>query len=167
MTKTTLAALAAALLAGSTFSATANAGGGVRVGFGFPLGSFVAHPHQNYNQSSSYGYKKSCDKPVRAARHIEREEAPVRKAHRAAPKVEVAEKPAPKVIKRAPKVEVAEEAPVRRVVKKVDRGSRTATARRKRRSRPMPLQTVFVPAPHLPLSAVQRLRQQPQSKRQR
>ncbi len=119
MTKTTLAALAAALLAGSTFSATANAGGGVRVGFGFPLGSFVAHPHQNYNQSSSYGYKKSCDKPVRAARHIEREEAPVRKAHRAAPKVEVAEKPAPKVIKRAPKVEVAEEAPVRRVVKKV------------------------------------------------
>ena len=56
---------------------------------------------------------------MRAARHVDREEAPVRKAHRAAPKVEVAEKPAPKKIKRAPKVEVAEEAPVRRVVKKV------------------------------------------------
>lgn len=118
MTKTTLAALAAALLAGSTFSTAANAGG-VRVGFGFPLGSFVAHSNQNYSQQPSYGYKKSCDKPVRAARHVEREEAPVRKAHRAAPKIEVAEKPEPKKIKRAPKVEVAEEAPVRRVVKKV------------------------------------------------
>lgn len=116
MTKSTLAALAVALLAGSTFSSAANAGG-VRVGFGFPLGSFVAHSNSNYNQSSSYGYKKSCDKPVRAARHIEREEAPVRKAHRPAPKVEVAEKPEPKKIKRAPKVEVAEQAPVN-IVKK-------------------------------------------------
>jgi hypothetical protein len=119
MTKTTLT-LAAALLAGTTLSSAANAGG-VRVGFGFPLGSFVAHEHQNYTPAptSNYRAEKHCDKPVRAARHEEREEAPVRKAHRPAPKVEVAEEaPAPRKIKRAPKVEVAEEAPAPRKIKR-------------------------------------------------
>ena len=48
MTKTTLA-LAAALLAGTTLTSAANAGG-VRVGFGFPLGSFVAHSNQSYSE---------------------------------------------------------------------------------------------------------------------
>jgi hypothetical protein len=119
MTKTTLT-LAAALLAGTTLSTAANAGG-IRVGFGFPLGSFVAHEHQNYTPAptSNYRAEKHCDKPVRAARHEEREEAPVRRAHRPAPKVEVAEEaPAPRKIKRAPKVEVAEEAPAPRVIKR-------------------------------------------------
>ena len=118
MTKTTLT-LAAALLAGTTLSSAANAGG-IRVGFGFPLGSFVAHQHQNYTPapSSNYRAEKHCDKPVRAARHEVREEAPVRKVRRPAPKVEVAEEaPAPRKIKRGPKVEVAEEAPAPRVVK--------------------------------------------------
>lgn len=119
MTKTALT-LAAVLLAGTTLSSAANAGG-IRVGFGFPLGSFVAHEHQNYTPAptSNYRAEKHCDKPVRAARHEEREEAPVRKAHRPAPKVEVAEEaPAPRVIKKAPKVQVAEEeTPAPRVVK--------------------------------------------------
>jgi hypothetical protein len=106
MTKTTLAALAAALIAGSALSSTAQAGG-VRVGFGFPLGSFVAHSHQSYNQSSSYGYRKSCDKPVRAARHVQREEAPVRKAHRPAPKIKVVEEAPVRVIKKTKPIQTA------------------------------------------------------------
>ncbi len=95
MTKTTLA-LAAALLAGTTLSSAANAGG-LRVGFGFPLGSFIAHSAQNY--SSAPSYKRHCDKPQYAARRYERVEAPVRKVSRPA-KVEVAEE-APRKIKRA------------------------------------------------------------------
>jgi hypothetical protein len=96
MTKTTLA-LAAALLAGTTLSTAANAGG-VRLGFGFPLGSFVAHEHQNYSAAPSY--ERHCDKPVHTARHEYREDAPVRKVSRPAPKVEVAdEEPAPLKVK--------------------------------------------------------------------
>ena len=112
MTKTTLA-IAAALLAGTTLTSAANAGG-VRLGFGFPLGSFVAHQNQSYTPSS--GYEKHCAKPARVARHHE-EAAPVRHVKRAAPKQEVAEAPAPRKIKRAPKVEVAEAAPAPRIAK--------------------------------------------------
>lgn len=117
MTKITLT-LAAALLASTTLSGAAIAGG-IRVGFGFPLGSFVAHEHQNYSSAPSYSANKHCDKPVRAARHEVREEAAVRKVSHRAPKVEVAnDEPAPRKIKRAPKVEVAEEeAPAPRVIK--------------------------------------------------
>jgi hypothetical protein len=57
MTKTTLA-IAAAVIAGTTLSSAANAG--FRVGFGFPLGSFVAHEHQSYD--------RDCDRPRRAYR---------------------------------------------------------------------------------------------------
>jgi len=46
MTKTTLAF--AALIAGTTLASTANADG-VRVGFGFPLGSFVAHSNEAFS----------------------------------------------------------------------------------------------------------------------
>ncbi len=46
MTKIALA-LAAALIAGTAMTSAANADG-VRLGFGFPLGSFVAHSNENY-----------------------------------------------------------------------------------------------------------------------
>lgn len=87
MTKTTLA-LAAALLAGTTLTGTANAGG-IRLGFGFPLGSFVAHPTQSY-AGDGYGYRRHCDRE-RATRRVYRAEAtPVRKIKRVR-KVDVAE----------------------------------------------------------------------------
>ena len=41
----------------------ANAGG-IRVGFGFPLGSFVAHPNQNYSDGA---YERRCEKSAPAA----------------------------------------------------------------------------------------------------
>ncbi len=103
--------LAALMLATTTLASTAEAGG-VRLSFGGPLGSFVAHP----NQSSGPGgtaRKEHCAKPE--ARHYakpsylgrkhQEEEAPVRLAKkRAAPKVEVAEEtPAPRKI-RKPKI---------------------------------------------------------------
>jgi hypothetical protein len=65
MTKTTLT-LAAVLLAGTTLSNTASAGG-VRVGFGFPLGSFVAHSNQSY-AGDGYGYQRHCDRERSARR---------------------------------------------------------------------------------------------------
>jgi hypothetical protein len=77
MTKTALA-LAAALLAGTTLTSAANAGG-IRVGFGFPLGSFVAHPNQSY---SGGGYDRHCAKERRARRIYQAEAAPVRKIKR-------------------------------------------------------------------------------------
>lgn len=44
MTKTVLAGLAAAIVASTALTSAAEAGG-IRLGFGFPLGSFVARPH--------------------------------------------------------------------------------------------------------------------------
>ncbi len=89
MTKTTLA-LAAALLAGTTLTSAANAGG-VRVGFGFPLGSFIAHSNQSYS-GEGYGSGRNCHKPRYAARRqYEAAAAPVRKIKRA-PKATVAYK---------------------------------------------------------------------------
>lgn len=79
MTKTALA-IAAALIAGSTFTSTADAGG-IRVGFGFPLGSFVARPHQSYDAAPSY----------KARRHHNEAAAAARQAKRAAAKAEYAE----------------------------------------------------------------------------
>jgi hypothetical protein len=118
MTKTTLA-LAAALLAGTALTSAAHAGG-IRLGFGFPLGSFIAHSNQNYSSAPSYSARKHCDKPERVARHVERNEAQVHKVSRPKHKVEVAEEaPAPRKIKRAPKVEVAEAAPAPRKIKRV------------------------------------------------
>jgi hypothetical protein len=72
MTKITLT-LAAALLAGTTLSSAANAGG-IRVGFGFPLGSFIAHSAQN---SMDDGYNRRYERSRRA---YKAEPAPTRKA---------------------------------------------------------------------------------------
>ncbi len=104
MTKTALT-LAAALLAGTTLSNAANAGG-IRLGFGMPLGSFVAHSNQSYNSKPSSGYgEKKCAKKAAPARHYVKHEEP-------APR-KVVKHTAPK------KIEVAEEAPVRRIKKVV------------------------------------------------
>lgn len=88
MTKTTLV-LAAALLAGTTLNSAANAGG-VRVGFGFPLGSFVAHQHQSYNS----GYDPDCERP--RSRRSYKAPRRVAKTKRAPKPVAVAAKPQPR-----------------------------------------------------------------------
>jgi hypothetical protein len=68
MTKITFA-LAAALLAGTTMTNAANAGG-VRLGFGFPLGAFIAH-----QALSSGGYDRHSDRPRYSERRIQAAEA--------------------------------------------------------------------------------------------
>jgi hypothetical protein len=77
MTKITLT-IATALLAGTTLTSAANAGG-IRVGFGFPLGSFIAHPNQSY---SGGGYDRNCAKERRVRRTYQAEAAPVHKIKR-------------------------------------------------------------------------------------
>ena len=102
--------LAALMLATTTLASTAEAGG-VRLQFGGPLGSFVAHPNQSsgpggtarnqhYAKPAAHHYAK----PSYVGRKHQEEEAPVRHAKkRAAPKIEVAETPAPRKV-RKPKV---------------------------------------------------------------
>ena len=65
MTSKPLILLAAALTAGVvSYSPAAEAGGGVRLSFGGPLGSFVARPTQGY--APSYG-NPGCNKPSYAS----------------------------------------------------------------------------------------------------
>jgi hypothetical protein len=81
----------------------ANAGG-IRVGFGFPLGSFVAHPTQSY-AGDGYGYGRHCDHERYVRRSYHADAAPVRriKRHR---KIDVAEtKPAPAPVIKTVKLE--------------------------------------------------------------
>ena len=68
----------------------------------------------------SYSANKHCDKPQRAARHIERKEAPVRKVAEQAP--------AQRKIKRTPKVYAADEAPATVQTAKLDDKSVTTDA---------------------------------------
>lgn len=85
MIKTTFAL--AALIAGSAVTSAAHADA-VRVGFGFPLGSFVAHSNENY---SARDFRRS-ERP-RVARRDYEAEARARKIVkiRQAPKADVAE----------------------------------------------------------------------------
>jgi len=88
MTKTTLA-LAAVLIAASTMMTNAANAGGIRVGFGFPLGSFVAHPNQNYSDGA---YERQCEKERARRYEANREVAAAAAARRAqAAKVQVAQ----------------------------------------------------------------------------
>ncbi|WP_045835582.1 hypothetical protein [Hyphomicrobium sp. 99] len=82
-------ALAAAVLAGTTMTNAANAG--VRLGFGFPLGTFIAHSNENYDASD---YRRS-ERP-RTVRRDYQDDAPARKVAKIkrAPKTEVSEAPA-------------------------------------------------------------------------
>jgi hypothetical protein len=100
MNKTTFA-LAAALIAGTTMTSTANAGG-VRLGFGFPLGSFVAHSNENY---SGRDYRRA-QRP-RTVRRDYRDDAPARKIVKVkqAPKVDVAETPVKAPVVKTAKLE--------------------------------------------------------------
>ncbi len=73
MTRNTIATIAATLLAATTFSGLAEAGNGVRLSFGGPLGSFVAHPvggGSAYGTGASYGAKKHCAQKVQTARQV-------------------------------------------------------------------------------------------------
>jgi len=99
MTKITFA-LAAAVLAGTTMTNAANAGG-LRLGFGFPLGSFIAHSAENYDSGRDY---RRYEKP----RYVRRDQDDDVQARRIAK------------VRRAPKVDVADvpaKAPVAPVVK--------------------------------------------------
>ncbi|MBS0234095.1 MAG: hypothetical protein JSR99_11500 [Proteobacteria bacterium] len=85
MTKTTFAL--AALIAASALTSAAHADA-VRVGFGFPLGSFVAHSNENY---SARDFRRS-ERP-RVPRRAYEAQVPARKIVkiRQAPKADVAE----------------------------------------------------------------------------
>lgn len=99
MTKITLT-VAAALLAGTTLTSAANAGG-IRLGFGFPLGSFIAHSNQGYSDG---GYDRRYARERRARRTYQAEAAPAQKIKRPR-KIEVAAKPAPAPIVKTAKLE--------------------------------------------------------------
>ena len=114
MTTLKTLALAAALL--TTTSLCSAQAGGLRVGFGFPLGSFTVHPNLSSGPAGTARGRDSyehCEHPKSAARssHSDDDDAPARRTKRA-PKVEVAdEEPAPKKVHRQPKVEVADDEP--------------------------------------------------------
>ncbi|MEQ1719366.1 MAG: hypothetical protein ABL907_25815 [Hyphomicrobium sp.] len=119
--------LAALMLATSTFSNAAEAGG-VRLQFGGPLGSFVAHPTMSSGPGGTMK-NQHCAKESRPSQSYSRpsylgrrphDDPPARKVavHHKAPKAEVAEAPAPRRIKKTPRVELAEQAPVVRKIHK-------------------------------------------------
>ena len=105
-------ALAAALL--TTTSLSSAQAGGLRVGFGFPLGSFTVHPNLSSGPGGTARGRDSYEGrnyPRSVARsHSKDDDAPAHCAKRAA-KVDADEEPAPKKIHRQPKPEVAEDAP--------------------------------------------------------
>lgn len=107
MNRSTILALAATVLSATTsLTTSAHAGMGIRLGFGFPLGSFVAHPSHGSGPSSAPSYsQKHCAKkaPVyheaakpayhpepKVARHVE-DDKTVRSVKRSTNKTDVAE----------------------------------------------------------------------------
>lgn len=107
-------ALAAALIAGSTFATEASAGG-VRLGFGFPLGSFVARPYQSSSLHSSSAYERKCQREklaaMRRARTAKKQELAQAAAARKAAEVKAAKAAEVKTAKVESKTVVAD-APV-------------------------------------------------------
>lgn len=92
-----ISTLAAAILATSALTGAAEAGG-IRLSFGGPLGSFVAHP----NLSSGPGgtMNRHCDKPGYG--RVREYDAPARRVvNRSTPKVDVAEEQARKAQRRS------------------------------------------------------------------
>ncbi len=106
MTKSSILSLAAALVAASISFAPAAQANGMRLNFGGPIGSFVAHPTPGYGGSSSYGSKAKCAKKApsqQVARHsvektertkvakkVERDEPRVAKVHAKPARTQVA-----------------------------------------------------------------------------
>lgn len=106
MNKLIIAAAATLIVSTTQLTAPAQAGGGVRLGFGFPLGSFTARPTSQPYHAPSHGYR----------------------AHKA-PKVHAAPKHVEKkvVVAKPKKWEQAEEAPRAAKVKKVTKSARVAS----------------------------------------
>jgi hypothetical protein len=82
-TRTMLALAAALTTAATTFAPAAEAGMGIRLGFGFPLGGFVARPsggahHPAYSSPRGYG-NPSYDRMKAIEARREREEAALRR----------------------------------------------------------------------------------------
>lgn len=131
-----ITALAAALLATTSFCTLAEAGG-IRLGMGGPLGSFTAHPYHSSGPGGSGAERHSSPhcQPHVVARSYHHEEAAVHHVRRPAPKIEVAEEePAPRKVRRpAPKIEVQDDAPPVTVAKakpvKVDPQPEVKTAK--------------------------------------
>lgn len=111
MNKIIIAAAATLVVSATALTSTAEAGGGVKLGFGFPLGSFVARPtSQPYHHAPVHQYKapvhaqKSWDKPKPMVAHkkrieIDEDEAP-RRVSKSKPAKET-------VVAHAPKKKVA------------------------------------------------------------
>ncbi len=120
MTTKSILTVAAVLAAGITLiTPAAEAGGGVRLGFGGPLGSFVARPTQGYYSPSysqrSYG-SPSCDKPKYGAIRSYGRPAPKKPVHVATRHDDDDDKPAKK--KSAP-AKVAEKSEKSEAIKQV------------------------------------------------
>ena len=106
MNKLIIAAAATLIVSTTQLTAPAQAGGGVRLGFGFPLGSFTARPTSQHYHGPSHGHRAhKAPKVYAAPKHVEK-------------KVVVAK---PK------KWEQAEEAPRAAKVKKVTKSARVAS----------------------------------------
>ncbi|MGD9785085.1 MAG: hypothetical protein AB7E80_08295 [Hyphomicrobiaceae bacterium] len=90
-TLTLLAAVAALVLAGTSMAPVAEAGGGVRLGFGFPLGSFTATPAGRHagqqRRHDDYAARKQAARAAAAA-EARREAAAARRAKILAAKAE-------------------------------------------------------------------------------
>lgn len=103
-------AVAVVLAAAATFSSTADAAGGVRLGFGGPLGTFTATPSKGAGSSNFHAPR------VKQAARKSRAAAPVRQAAKRSEKV------APRIAgraERASRTSPSSEAP-RQVVAKAD-----------------------------------------------
>ncbi|MBN8910651.1 MAG: hypothetical protein J0H65_01045 [Rhizobiales bacterium] len=103
--RTRFIALASALVATAAFASAAEAGGGIRLGFGVPLGSFVATPAHG---GGAYHAKKARKAPSM--------QAAARKP----------QKPAPRLAKAEPKHEAAKETVVEKTVSKAEDTAGTA-----------------------------------------
>lgn len=94
MTKS-ISTLAALFLAASALSSAAEAGGGVRLQFGGPLGSFVAHPHLSSGPGGTAryanSYKRHMSKPAYAAARRKAPSLAIAQEQRRAAKVDVAQ----------------------------------------------------------------------------
>lgn len=84
-----LIALASAVLATTVLASAAEAGGGVRLGFGFPLGSFTATP--SHGGGGSGGYSKAAKRKAPVAHAARKPDRPAPRIAKA--KVETTEAP--------------------------------------------------------------------------
>lgn len=101
-----LIALASAVLATTVLASAAEAGGGVRLGFGFPLGSFTATP--SHGGGGSGGYSKAAKRKAPIAHAARKPDKPAPRVAKA--KAETPE--APKAVVEKTETTTEEAAPV-------------------------------------------------------